>query len=134
MCCGAEGRHFCLSPAWHAGQASCEGILLKGWILLACSHNAGAHQQASLPWALRTDGLDPARLLWGGLRESGEPEDTSHGCQERGRILQQPPPPLAPAIRHWLRMFSVLARNPAENKRGCACQVAPLELSLLLCI
>lgn len=29
---------------------------MKGWILIAQSHSAGAHQWASVPWALRTDG------------------------------------------------------------------------------
>lgn len=73
-------------------------------------------------------------LLWGEVGKSREPGDTGHGCREHGCILQQPPPRPAPATQHRLRMFSVLARNPAENKRGCACQVAPSELSLLLCI
>lgn len=53
-------------------------------------------------------------LLQGGMGESG---DTGHvlGYWEHDHILQQPSQP-SQATQHWLRMFSVLTRNPAKKK------------------
>jgi len=117
----------------------------------------------SLSWAqsiLRGNaqkGTDPADTQpWRGCPAAGTgapgPEDQwarsgagdgGHGCSgvERGgqgswgtRAMRVRSVAVScPSHQCWEQMFSVLARNPAENNRGCTCRVAPSELSSCLC-